>query len=168
MLKLLCIVALASAQVQPAILAFDDGTNQCEFKYENGELANDCVWATTTGGGGPPPGAATSCYDHFVAGQTSSGVYDVDSVNQWCDMTTAGGGWTFVLAVDESGGGYDHFSDKWTSTNGVNWDESANPESLSSSVKTSAYNTVRGIFILAHITCRVRPTLPKSTSGNFQ
>jgi hypothetical protein len=47
-----------------------------------------------------------SCYDHFMAGSRSSGVYSVDRGfgprNVYCDMTLSGGGWDLVSAANEA------------------------------------------------------------------
>ena len=45
-----------------------------------------------------------SCYDHWVGGARSDGVYTISrsgasSFKLWCDMTTAGGGWDLVSSM---------------------------------------------------------------------
>ena len=38
----------------------------------------------------------------------------------YCDMTTAGGGWTFVASINEQGSLWNYYSSRWTSRNTVN------------------------------------------------
>jgi hypothetical protein len=82
----------------------------------------------------PPEGRFASCTDVLAAGMTASGVYPLagrggELYDAYCDLTTAGGGWTLVIKADGKSPTFGYDAAHWTSAESFHPDRADYDES---------------------------------------
>lgn len=93
-----------------------------------------------------------NCRDAKAAGETKSGVYELNVKGQkfkaYCDMTTAGGGWTLAMRTQKSGDSFNYMSPHWTTNTVMNDMNLADGGFDNSEAKFTAFNVVSHSEIL--------------------
>jgi len=114
----------------------------------------------------PPSARYASCLDALDQGVTTSGVYSIEPdggtpFDAYCDMTTAGGGWTLALKADGSRSTFDYDASIWLTATTLNPGE---PDHDRTEAKLESFSRMRADEILIEVD---GATLDKDLVGDF-